>query len=1068
MKHKLLSLIFALTCFIGAAFAQDRQVSGKVTSATDGAPLSGVSVALVGTGVAAQSDANGDYTITVEGSNAVLNFSFVGFTSTRVQVGTQTSINVQLVEDEMSLDEVVVVGYGSTTKEAFTGSAKKVDGAKLQQKNVSNISQAIAGEVAGLQVVNTSGQPGSSSTIRIRGFGSVNGNRDPLYVVDGVPFSGSISSINNADIENVTVLKDAAATAIYGSRGANGVIVVTTKTGRGATSYVEADANFGTNMSLIPRYDVIKSPEEYIGLSWQAMYNEGVANGVDGVKYANDNLFSDRGIDPLNNIWNVNSIADLIDPETRQVRSNVTRKFNPENWEDYAFQNAARTDINVRFGGSSDKTNYFTSFGYLGDKGYSINSDFERLTGRVSVDHKVNKIINVGMNMNYAKTERNTGGQSEDSGSIFWFVDNIPSIYPLFERDADGNTLPDPIFGGSIYDYGINSARKFGSLTNAIADATYDIKRHNRNELNGRAYVNFNIIEGLTFENSLGIQLYNNLYNDRGNKFYGSSAGQNGSLYQRREDLNYYNLLNLLRYRKDFGDHSFEALAAHEAVKWKSNILDNSGYNLISNDVLEFNNVVVSNPVSSFTNEYALESYFGQINYDYQNKYYLSGSIRRDGSSRFKTDKWGTFGSIGAGWIVSNESFMQDQDIFDFLKYKISYGLIGDQAGVGYYPGYTLVTPENVNTELGLKIGDDMGNTDLTWETSKMFQTGVEFEIGKYLSGTVEYYIKNTDNLIFQFGLGPSLGYPTILVNDGQLRNQGIEFDLVGHIFKNENFYLDLGINGESFKNKITKMPIEASTNLPKTIDIQGIYGWAEGHSIYDFYMRDFVGVDAEDGKSMWKVYYTDNDNNGEFTAGEQISSMALFTNPDNKEVKESTTKTYSEATQYYVGKSAIPTIRGAFNLRTGYKGFDLSAQVLYSLGGYAYDGAYATLMSNDPIGGNNWHKDIHNSWQKPGDVTDVPRINNDLDANVVSTSTRFLTKANYLMLNNVRLGYNFKSDWIKGFGAQALSIWVSADNLAIASARRGFNPSTHQAGASSMYRYSPLSTISGGLRVRF
>jgi hypothetical protein len=218
----------------------------------------------------------------------------------------------------------------------------------------------------------------------------------------------------------------------------------------------------------------------------------------------------------------------------------------------------------------------------------------------------------------------------------------------------------------------------------------------------------------------------------------------------------------------------------------------------------------------------------------------------------------------------------------------------------------------------------------------------------------------------------------------------------------------------------------------------------------------------------MWKVYYTDNDNNGEFTAGEQISSMALFTNPDNKEIKESTTKTYSQATQYYVGKSAIPAIRGAFNLRTGYKGFDLSAQVLYSLGGYAYDGAYATLMSNDPIGGNNWHKDIHNSWQKPGDVTDVPRINNDLDANVVSTSTRFLTKANYLMLNNVRLGYNFKSDWIKAFGAQALSVWVSADNLAIASARRGFNPSTHQAGASSMYRYSPLSTISGGLRVRF
>src|SRR5690606_36544702 len=239
--------------------------------------------------------------------------------------------------------------------------------------------------------------------------------------------------------------------------------------------------------------------------------------------------------------------------------------------------------------------------GYLGDKGYSINSDFERLTGRLSLDHKVNKFINVGMNANYSKVERNTGGQSEDSGSIFWFVDNIPSIYPLFQRDADGNTIDDPYYGVSVFDYGTVSKRKFGSLTNAIADATYDIKRHNRNELNGRAYVNFNIIDGLTFENSLGIQYYNNIYNDRANKFYGSAAGQNGSLYQRRTELNYYNLLNLLRYRKDFGDHSFEALAAHEAVKWDSNILDNSGYNLVSNDILDFSNVVVSNPIKSWT-----------------------------------------------------------------------------------------------------------------------------------------------------------------------------------------------------------------------------------------------------------------------------------------------------------------------------------------------------------------------------------------------------------------------------------------------------------------------------------
>lgn len=1067
MKHKLLSLIFVLTCMISVAFAQDRQVSGKVTSVTDGAPLSGVSVALVGTSIATQTDADGGYTITVADGKTVLNFSFVGYTSKRVDVANQTTANVQLVEDEMSLDEVVVVGYGSTTKEAFTGSAKKVDGTKLQQKNTSNVSQAIAGEVAGLQVTNTTGQPGTASTVRIRGFGSVNGNRDPLYVVDGVPFSGNITSINNADIDNVTVLKDAAATAIYGSRGANGVIVITTKTGRGQSSFIEADVNFGTNMSLLPRYDVIKSPEDYIGLSWEAMYNEGVLVGEDGAAYANEYLFSDRGINPLNNLWNVSSVSDLIDPVTRKVKNNVTRKFDPENWEDHAFQNAARTDLNVRFGGATDKTNYFTSFGYLGDKGYSINSDFERFTGRLSLDHKVTNWLTVGMNTNYSKVERNTGGQSEDSGSIFWFVDNIPSIYPLFERDENGNKIDDTIFGGYVYDYGTNSGRKFGSLTNAIADATYDIKRHKRNELNGRAYVNFNIIDGLTFENSLGVQYYNNIYNDRANKFYGSSASQNGSLYQSRTELNYFNLLNLLRYRKDFGDHSLEALVAHEAVKWESNILNASGYNLVDNNILDFNNVIVSNPVKSYTEAYALESYFGQVNYDYKNKYYLSGTVRRDGSSRFKKDKWGTFGSLGAGWIVSNEDFMQNQDIFNFLKYKVSYGVLGEQAGVGYYPGYDLYSVDNLNNNPAFSFVTK-GNEDLTWETSKMFQTGIEFELGNYISGTIEYYVKNTDNLIFDRGVGPSIGYPTIKVNDGQLRNQGIEFDLVGHILKGQDYYLDLGINGESFKNKITKMPIEPSTNLPKEIDIQGVYGWSKDHSLYDFYMRDFVGVDAETGESQFKVFYTDNNANGQFDTGEQITSLALFDNPENKEIKEGTTTVYSEATQHYVGKSAIPKLRGAVNLRAGYKGFDLSVQMLYSLGGYAYDGAYAILMNNDVIGGNNWHTDMFNRWQQPGDITNVPRLNNDNDVGVNSSSTRFLTSANYLMLNNVRLGYNFKTNVLDAIGAKALGIWVSADNLAIASARKGFNPSTHQAGSSSMYRYSPLSTVSAGLRVKF
>ncbi|WP_160067336.1 SusC/RagA family TonB-linked outer membrane protein [Sphingobacterium bovisgrunnientis] len=1066
MKQKLLSTMFAVACIASSSYAQERQVSGKVTAA-NGSPIGGVSISVVGTSTATQTDASGSFTLSAA-PGATISASSIGYITQRVSVGNSSIISIVLQADDTELEEVVVVGYGSTTKEAFTGSAKKVDGANLQQKNVSNISQAIAGEVAGLQVVNGSGQPGTAATVRIRGFGSVNGNRDPLYVVDGVPYSGNLTSINNSDIASVTVLKDATATAIYGSRGANGVIVITTKNGRGQESFIEADVNVGSNMALLPRYDVIKSPEQYAGLAWEGLYNYaqiiGGYTNEQATTYANGQIVS-AGAGKLN-IWNVTNGSELIDPATRTVLSSATRKFDPENWEDYAFQNSTRTDVNVKFGGSSDKTNYFTSYGYLGDKGYSINSDFERFSARVNIDHKVKPWLNVGLNLNLSKSERNNNGQSEDSGSIFWFVDNIPSIYPLFTRNADGSKIENTIYGGYEFDYGQN--RRFGALTNSIADATYGVDRHNRSELNGRGYLNFNIVDGLTFENSFGYQYYNNNYVSKNDKFFGSAASTNGSLYKNNSEMNFYNILNLLRYKKSFASHNFEALVAHESSEFKVQNTILSGNQLVDPYSLDFNNVIVTNPNSGYTNSYALESFFGQVNYDYDGKYLLSGSVRRDGSSRFLNNKWGTFGAIGAGWVVSNEEFM-NIDAIDFLKLKASYGVIGDQGGVGYYPGYDKFNIVNVNDKPAFSF-DTKGNPDLTWETSKMFQTGVEFRLGNYLTGNVEYYLKNTSNLIFDRRIGPSIGFAMVRVNDGNLRNQGLEFDLTGHILKNSDYYLDLSIIGETFKNKITKMPIDPSTELPKILDIQGNYGWAEGHSIYDFYIRDFAGVDPNDGRSTWKVFYTDNNANGQFDAGEQIASLNQFENPNQDEIKEGTTKTYSQATQFYTGKSAVPKLRGALNLRAGYKNFDLSVQMLYSFGGYAYDAAYAGLMGNGTVGGNNWHSDILNRWQKPGDITDVPRISNNAttDQNVSSSSTRFLTKANYLSLNNIRLGYNFDKSLVSVMGLKNLGVWVSADNLWYKSARKGFYPSTAEAGNSNMYRYSPLSTISAGLRAKF
>ncbi|GGK61075.1 SusC/RagA family TonB-linked outer membrane protein [Rufibacter glacialis] len=1038
--------------------------------------MPGVTVQLKGSTTAVPTDVNGSYSIGVPNAGGTLIFTFIGFTNQEITVGSQSTVNVRLSTDAEALQEVVVTGYSTSTQQAFTGSAKVVSGEALERKNVANVSQALAGEVAGVRVINTSGQPGTVATIRIRGIGSVNGNRDPLYVVDGVPFLGSINSINPSDIESTTVLKDAAATAIYGSRGANGVVVITTRSGRGKKSFIEADANFGTNMQLLPRYETIKSPEQYIALGWEGLYNyPNTGTAADRIAYANTNLFSNSGVRTGYNLWNAANGAALIDPATRSVREGVTRKYDPENWEDYAFQDAARREYNIKLGGSSGKTSYFTSFGYLDDKGYSIASDYERLTARLNLRQEVTKWLTGGINFNYAKSETNEGGQTSDSGSIFWFVDNIPSIYPLFKRDAAGGLIPDPFFeGANVYDYGAegNFARGFGGLTNSIADAIYNTRRHNRDEINGNANLDFNIMEGLTLENRIGVQYSHNKYGYLNNKFYGSAAGQQGSLGLTRTERFSYNLLNLLRYTKSFGQHGIEALVAHEATDYDQNVFSASGYRLVDPNILELSNAVVKNPTqNSYTTRYTLESYFGQLNYDFSKKYFLSATIRRDGSSRFINEKWGTFGSVGAAWLVSGEDFMSSLGFIDFLKLKASYGLIGDQAGVGVYSGYDLYNVDNVNNQPGFSFATK-GNPDLTWETSKMFQTGVEFELGKYVSASLDYYVKNTDNLIFDIRTAPSLGYAILTSNAGKLQNKGFEFDVTGHILQTKDFRLDVSVNGEIFTNGITEMPLDPSTGQPKVIDVQGNYGWSEGHSIFDFYMREWAGVDPLDGRGMWTVHYVDANKNGSFNTGEQISSLTdyLAKNPDQAgNILVGTTKTYSEATQKYVGKSPIPDVRGGFNLSAGFKGFDLTAQVLYSFGGYAYDAAYASLMHSGVVGSNNWHVDILNRWQSaenPGNGS-VPRLSNARDANVTSASTRFLTKANYLALNNVRLSYTVPVSLTSRIGVGGVSVWVSGDNLWLNSARKGFNPSTAETGGSNTYLYSPLSTVSAGLRIK-
>lgn len=1053
-------LMLFMGLVVQLAFAQEKTVTGTVTD-DDDMPIPGVSVMIVGTTTGTSTDFDGNYSLSASEGDE-LEFSYIGFDAQTIAVGSEGQIDVQLKSDVTSLGEVMVVGYGKTTKQAFTGTAISIKSEDIVSKNVSSATQALAGEISGVNIIQTTGQPGTAPTIRIRGFGSVNGSRAPLIVVDGIPFSGSINDINPNDISDLVVLKDATATAIYGSRGANGVILVETKKGKSGTSQINVSVKTGQNFQLLKRQNIIESPEEYLELSWEGLKNRATINGEDDpIAWANDNLIGGQGIQPEYNMWNSSNGADLIDPQTGKYRPGVGRKYTPERWKDEAFQAAVRTEADLNFSGGHEKTTYYASFGYLNDKGYSINSDYNRYTARLNLHQGITDWLDGSLNLGYSTSKSHNNGQSEDSGSIFWFVDNAPPIYPVFARDENGDRIPEPIFGqGYLYDYG--EARRFGTGTNAIADATYGVIQSKQHAVDLSNNFTAKLYDGLAFETQFGMQYRQTLGDRLNNPFYGSAASQGGSISKTHNTYFSYNFLQLLRYTKVFGDHTFEAFAAHETNSWERQYMSAYKAKLVIHDIPELNNAVITNPPSSYTQDYTIESYFGQLNYNYANRYFLQGTVRRDGSSRFtKGNKWGTFGSIGGAWVITNEDFMSGVDWLDQLKIKASYGLTGDQAGVGYYPAFDQFEASNLNDEISLGFLAK-GNPDLTWETTQMFQVGLEFGIGKFIEGSIDYYTADTKDQIFDRQVPISLGYASIKVNDGLLRNSGLEFDLVGHVVKTDDFYLDINLNGATLKNEMIEMPIDPATNEQKVIDVSGNYGRAVGHSLYDYYIRESAGVDPETGQAMWKVYKDQ-------ATGETISSMATYmdSNP-NAQVTEENTYDYSEATRKYVGKNAIPDLQGGFGLKAGYKGFDLSMQFRYGIGGYAMDGLYANLMHNQQVAGNNWHKDILNRWQKPGDITDVPRITANLDQNVNGTSTRFLTSRSFLNLSNVNLGYTFPKELTENFGMSRLSLFVSGSNLFLLSKRDGFNPTLNEPGTSSMYHYSPLSTVTGGINITF
>lgn len=1061
MKH-----LFGFFVFMMSFWALNAQepIAGNVVD-QDGLPLPGATVLVKGTSNSTSTDFDGNFSISANDGD-ILVVSFIGYGEKEITVdGSNLTV---ILDQSTELDEVVVTGYGIYDKETYTGSAVTISAEPISRKNVSNISRGLIGEASGLTVVNNSGQPGSGSTVRIRGkAGSINGNSAPLYVLDGVPYNGNINAINPNDIESTTILKDAAATSIYGNRGANGVILITTKRGDADQARISVDVKSGTNLDYLPRYSVIESPERWTEIVWESLKNRGEGLGQNGGDYATARLFSSAGLNPKYNMWNADGDS-LIDPATGTFYPGVSRRYDPEVWRDYAFNNARRNEVNASISGGSKTSQYYYSVGALEDVGYGINSDFRRYSTRLNLDFKPYEWLTAMTNFGYSYAASNFNGQSSDSGSIFWTTANMPPIYPLFERDADGNKIKD-VYGGYKYDYG--EGRGFAGLTNSIGDAYYNTDKDLIHNLNINQQIGINIIDGLKFESLFAMSYLMDNTDFVSDPTYGSSQGQGGYVSKTKNQRTNWTLRNALRFNRDLSDIiNITGFFAHESERYESSTMNANKYTLLQPRgpiSVELDNAVKNNTSSSSSAAVSRQAYVAFFNMKYDDKYTLAVDYRRDGTSIFANSKWGNFGSVSLGWILSQEDFFRIPSV-DFFKARVSYGIMGESLGQGFYPGYDVINVKNLNDQVAT-VFISKGNADLTWEAGKQFNLGLDLE-SSIVNATLDFYSKNRDDMFFTRNVGTSLGYRSILVNDGSLKNWGIEFTLDKDIVSTQDFNLNLRVLGSIERNELTELPFDPAAGRRKYFESSGYYGLGKGHSSYEFYMRDYAGVNPDNGYAQWYRNFDDQNGNGSWDAGEEIEDLFEYKieNP-NANILEDTVEKYVDATKRFTGKTAIPDLYGSITLSASYKAFDLRAIFSFGLGGYAYDYAYSDFMDNETAANTQqFHADIEKRWQQPGDVTDIPLLNSNLQVNQASTSTRFLIEADYLNFSNLQIGYTLPQSVVQKFKATNVRVYFTGDNMMILSKRDGFNPGYSLSGNTGRYTYEPMTTFTGGITLNF
>lgn len=982
-----------------AAVAQTK-VTGKVSARQSGAPLAGATIQVKGTKVSTVADDNGNFSITLPEGRTVLVVTYLGYK--RVEVSASNAASIVLEEDTISdIAEVVVTGYKSAQKKSFVGSAGNVKGEEIASVPIASFDQALQGRTPGLILRANSGQPGNSGSAIIRGRGSINGSTEPIYIVDGLQIAAAdFAQINPNDIQNVSVLKDAVATSLYGSRGGNGVIVVTTK--RGSTGKPKLEIDAYTGWSRFPTF------RDYRLMTTSEKIDYELRRG--GTSLSG---YSQRELDSL-------------------------RRINTD-WEKETTQTGRTWSLNGSASGGNDKTRYFASVNYFTQEGTVRNTGFNRITGRINLSQEAGNfsfgINTTGTVSDYTNTSEGNTGIATPLNASIWTNPYEQPFVPGF-YNAAGNFVP----GGTAL-----TRPRVSETFQPIPTTQLFWNNNKSNDLRFVAGANaeyrFPFVKGLSVKTIYGIdyrQYNSRAFVDRRTYSGGfnprPASGQFANHRTSSFTRSFFNSQRItwtssLNYAKTFGDHSVDVGAYYETVDLKSNNNNRTVFLLQSpfqNEAGATINADLLPRVGAGGIESALESYFGLLNYGFKNRYFLSANIRRDGSSRFGADRrFATFGGVGAAWAISDEAFMQGtRSWLNLLKLKASYGTVGNQEGIGAYEAQGAVSGRIYNASQGTTVSTP-ANPELQWESRKKFNAGFEFGLlNSRLTGSIEYYDEVTDNLFLPAPLSLTTGFSSITRNIGSVKNSGVEVALNYDIVRSRDLRVTFNGNLTYNKNKVLKL-------ADRDTIVSGILATIKGQPLQSLFLVEYAGVNPANGNAQYR-------------------------NLDG-----TTTEKYDLNQRKIVGRGD-PTLFGGFGLDVNYKGLALNVQFSYMTGMRAFNNERNNIENPDYYY-DNMNADLLREWQKPGDITDIPRPDNEY----VASTTRFLENNSFLRLRNIGLSYTLPTKWMKGAGFRSVQLYAAGTNLLTFTKWRSRDPEFAAASLTGA-QYPALRTAQVGIRLGF